>query len=74
MIPTGAQQLTFSVTVNGDLNIEPNETFFVNVTNISGASVLDAQGLGTIVNDDVLTTPIHTIQGAGSASPFAGQR
>jgi predicted extracellular nuclease len=56
------------------MNIEPNETFFVNVTNISGASVLDAQGLGTIVNDDVLTTPIHTIQGAGSASPFAGQQ
>ncbi len=31
---------------------EPNETFFVNVTNVSGANVTDAQGVGTITNDD----------------------
>ena len=41
-----------TVTVNGDLTIEPNETFFVNVTNVTGASVGDGQGLGTMVNDD----------------------
>src|SRR4029434_2975363 len=43
---------SFDVTVNGDTNFEPNETFFVNVTNVSGATVLDGQGLGTITNDD----------------------
>jgi hypothetical protein len=51
-IPTGSQNYTFDVTVNGDVTIEPNETFFVNVTNVSGATVADPQGLGTILNDD----------------------
>jgi uncharacterized repeat protein (TIGR01451 family) len=51
-IAQGSSSFTFDVTVNGDLNIEPNETFFVNVTNVSGASILDGQGAGTIQNDD----------------------
>jgi hypothetical protein len=38
--------------VNGDIIVEPDETFFVNVTNVVGAGVTDAQGLGTITNDD----------------------
>src|SRR4029077_8816905 len=41
-----------------------------NVTNISGATAGDTQGLGTIQNDDVTLTPIHTIQGNGSTSPL----
>lgn len=41
------------MTVNGDAAIEPDETFFVNVTNVTGASVADGQGIGTITNDDV---------------------
>jgi len=48
----GAIKLHFDVTVNGDVNIEPNETFFVNVTNVAGATITDGQGLGTIQNDD----------------------
>ncbi len=72
-IMTGSQNFTFNVTVNGDMSVEPPETFFVNVTNVSGATLLDGQGVGTIANDDVVTTPIHTIQGAGAASPFVGQ-
>ena len=51
-IPAGSQDFVFNVTVNGDLNIEPNETFFVDVTNVTGATVSDAQGRGTIQNDD----------------------
>ena len=51
-IPAGMQTYTFQVTINPDGNIEPNETFFVNVTNVSGASVSDGQGIGTIVTDD----------------------
>jgi len=51
-IPAGQQTYNFDVTVQGDLNIEANENFFVNVTNVSGASVGDGQGLGTILNDD----------------------
>lgn len=64
---------TVSVTVNGDFTNEPNETFFVNISNITGANPGDVQGLGTINNDDVTLTPIHTIQGSGTASPLAAQ-
>ena len=38
--------------VNGDIVNEADETFFVNVTNVIGAAVVDGQGEGTIVNDD----------------------
>ena len=71
-ITEGNTSTTVSVTVNGDTTPEPNETFFVNVTNLTGATAGDTQGLGTINNDDVTLTPIHTIQGSGTASPLAG--
>ena len=45
-----------SVTVNGDGLEELNETFFVNLTNPVNATVADAQGVGTINNDDVLAS------------------
>ncbi|WP_162909333.1 Calx-beta domain-containing protein [Aggregatilinea lenta] len=51
-IPTGSSTYTFNVTVNGDTVIENNETFFVNITNVSGATVTDGQGQGTLSNDD----------------------
>jgi uncharacterized protein (TIGR03437 family) len=51
-IAAGQQTYTFAVTVKGDTNLEPNETFLVNVTNVSGATMLDGQGQGTIQNDD----------------------
>jgi uncharacterized protein len=51
-IPQGSSSCQFSVTVNGDRKIEANETFFVNVTNVTGANVGDAQGQGVITNDD----------------------
>jgi uncharacterized protein len=71
-IAAGSTTYTFNVTVNGDTALESNETFFVNVTNAVGATVADGQGLGTIQNDDVGTTPISAIQGAGSGSPIIG--
>ncbi|MBI5471481.1 MAG: VCBS repeat-containing protein, partial [Ignavibacteriae bacterium] len=52
-IPSGSSTYLFDVTVNGDTNVEPDETFFVNVTNVAGATVSDGQGQGTITNDDV---------------------
>ncbi|MDW7707086.1 putative Ig domain-containing protein [Xanthomonas euvesicatoria] len=51
-IPAGSSSATFTVLVTGDTLAEPNETFFVNLSNVTGASVSDGQGLGTIVNDD----------------------
>jgi predicted extracellular nuclease len=72
-IPEGGQTFSFAVTVNGDTNPEPNETFLVNVINVTGASVADGQGVGTITNDDFASIPIHTVQGGGTMSPFANQ-
>lgn len=71
-ISAGGTSTTVTVTVNGDTTVEPNETFFVNVSNITGATAGDTQGLGTITNDDVMMVPIYTIQGNGMASPYAG--
>jgi len=62
-IPTGQQTYTFDVTVNGDTLVEANETFFVNVTNVSGATVTDGQGQGTITNDDAANLVISQVYG-----------
>lgn len=45
---------TCSVPVVGDTTIEPNETFFVNLTNAVGATIVDPdlRGIGTILNND----------------------
>jgi hypothetical protein len=71
-IPSGSTTYAFNVTINGDATPEPNESLFVNVTNITGATAGDAQGIGTINNDDVVITPIHDIQGPGGSSPIVG--
>jgi uncharacterized protein len=71
-IPMGSSSYTFDVLVNGDMTSEANETFFVNVTSVTGANVTDGQGQGTITNDDVSVVPIHDIQGNGSATPIPG--
>ena len=60
-IAAGNTTYTFDVTVNGDLNIEPNESFFVNVTNVTGATILDGQGVGTIQNDDSPALSINDV-------------
>lgn len=51
--PTVATQ-TITVLVNGDTIFEGDETFTVNLSNATnGAVIADAQGVGTILNDDV---------------------
>ncbi|HQW81448.1 MAG TPA: Calx-beta domain-containing protein [Pseudomonadota bacterium] len=48
----GQTHQTILVPVNGDMTYEPDETFFVNLSNPSQASLSDAQGVGQIWNDD----------------------
>ena len=67
-ITSGNNSYSFDVLVNGDTTVEANETFYGNVSNVTGANVGDGQGLGTITNDDVLIAFIHDIQGPGSTS------
>ncbi|HZF09807.1 MAG TPA: ExeM/NucH family extracellular endonuclease [Thermoanaerobaculia bacterium] len=69
-IPAGSSTYTFDVLVNGDVTPEGDETFFVNLTNVTNAVTVDGQGLGTIVNDDI--TKIHDVQGNGAATPIPG--
>jgi serine/threonine-protein kinase len=56
-IPAGATSTTFAVTINGDTAVEANETFLVNLSNVSGATVADGQATGTILNDDAASLP-----------------
>jgi subtilisin-like proprotein convertase family protein len=71
-------QTTKMVTVNviGDTTVEPNETFFVNLSGASGAAVISrAQGVGTITNDDQSTQPDFVVTGVtlNPASPCRGR-
>lgn len=67
-VAAGQTSAQFNVGINGDIDLEADETFTVNAT--LGATTLSAAG--TINNDDVAITPIHSIQGSGNASPVVG--
>ncbi len=71
-IPSGQSTYSFPVTINGDTNSEVTETFFVNISNVTGVSPSDLQGVGTIGADDFTYTLIHDIQGNGNTSPLSG--
>jgi hypothetical protein len=51
-IPAGRTTWAVYVTVRSDRKREADETFFVNLSNANGGTIGDAQGLGTIRNDD----------------------
>ncbi len=71
-IAAGNSSATFTVIVNGDVDLEPNETFFVNVANVSGATVLDHQAIGTIVNDDAAPGVPTISVSASDSNPVLG--
>lgn len=72
----GALTAQVTVTVNGDTAAEANETFSVLLSNlvssVGTASITDATGIGTILNDEVTFTEIGAIQGAGHKAPSVG--
>ena len=67
-IPEGSSELTVSVLVNGDNDVEPDETFLAKISNVTGARVIDGEGLGTILNDDVFN-PCADITPISCATP-----
>ena len=73
----GETAKTVIVQVNADTSVEPNETFNVNLANATGnATIADAQGVGTIVNDDqvVIVPPSRiSINDVTTAEGNAGQ-
>ncbi|MCM3871930.1 MAG: DUF4214 domain-containing protein [Pyrinomonadaceae bacterium] len=75
----GQTSKTVNVFVNGDPGGEPDETFFVNLTNPTNAPIADGQGLGTILNDDNCLNSINptnvnatAVGGTGSVSVTSG--
>jgi hypothetical protein len=60
-IAAGTTSTTVSVKVQGDTTVEPDETFFVNLSNPVNATIADNQGLGTISNDDATTLSIDDV-------------
>ncbi|MGI8978352.1 MAG: S8 family serine peptidase [Pirellulaceae bacterium] len=66
----GVTSRTITVNVSGDTIVESNETFFVNLADAVGAPIADAQGVGTIVNDDFATPSISI----NSVANYEGNR
>lgn len=61
------------VVVQGDTSLEPDESFSVTLSNVSGAAEGDLAATGTILDDDgAVVTPIHDVQGSGATSPLVG--
>ena len=54
---TGTTSRTFTVLINGDDDIEPDETFTVSLSNPVGTVLLDPSGTGTIFDDDDASDP-----------------
>ena len=68
--PAGVTTRTVTVPVVGDLLDEPDETFFVVLSNATGALLADAQATGTIVDDD--PAPVLSIDDVSVAEGQAG--
>jgi len=51
-IPAGRTTWAVYATVRSDRKKEPDEVFYMNLSNASGATIADSRGVGTIRNDD----------------------
>jgi hypothetical protein len=65
---------TISVTINGDRNVEPSETFTVNLSGATnGATISDSQGVGTIANDEYFGQPATKLAAFNPANGWTSQ-
>src|SRR3546814_4973761 len=71
-IAEGDDSAIVTVQVVGDTDNEADETFFVDVANVTGALPVSLQATGTILSDAFNLVPVHAIQGAGASSPLLG--
>ena len=69
---SGTTTQTITVNVNGDTTFEPDETFTVNLSSPSNATISAATGNGTIVNDDPGNADVGIVK-TGPTSGFVGQ-
>ncbi|MBB5881945.1 hypothetical protein GGR74_003167 [Xanthomonas arboricola] len=72
-IAAGERSASISVEVLGDTTPEPDETFALRISGLTGALPATLNATGTVLNDDFSLLPIHAIQGKGARSPLEGQ-
>jgi len=72
-IQPGATSAVIPVPVIGDTTSESNETFFVNLSGAVNATLADAQGVGTIQNDDLDAADVGVTMAASAARVIRGQ-
>ena len=75
----GETQKTVKVLVNGDTIFESDEQFFVNLSNPSGATIADAQGIGIITNDEATSVfqfshPTYSVGESGTKATITVTR
>ncbi|HEX6739739.1 MAG TPA: Calx-beta domain-containing protein, partial [Vicinamibacteria bacterium] len=75
--PPGTMTRTITVPIEGDTVPEPDETFFVDLTGVAGATLLDGTAQGTIMDDDTarglrMITPCRLADTRGPAGPTGG--
>jgi len=63
---------TATIAINGDVTVEPNENFLVNLGSPVGATIADGQGQGTIVNDDLAPVPTMSVDDVSVTEGNAG--
>ena len=68
----GETSKTITVSVSGDTTIEPNETFTVNLSGATNATIVGGTGTGTIINDDFCSYSISPTSLTIGASGGAG--
>ena len=65
----GETSKTISVAIRNDTTVEPDETFFVDLSRASGAAIAVSRGTGTILNDDGVTAAVFAALAAAESSP-----
>ncbi|HET8647467.1 MAG TPA: Calx-beta domain-containing protein, partial [Vicinamibacteria bacterium] len=72
----GESSWPVTVTVNGDLAPEANETFFLGLSSPAGAILADPSGLGTLIDEDAAgyftLPPCRVVDTRGATGPGGG--
>ncbi|MCB9077788.1 MAG: hypothetical protein H6631_09370 [Anaerolineaceae bacterium] len=72
----GQVEKTVTIAVKGDGNDEPDENFTLNLSNAANADIIDGQGVGTIIDDDGLSSltvadvSVNELDSSGTIAQF----
>ncbi len=69
-IQIGETSTEITIRVNGDVKLETDETFFVNLSNPTNATINIDRGEGTIANDDTASVTIADVDGLEDDGPI----